>query len=86
MSGGGRRDAARFAWFGCKLFLGLAVLILIGAGLLVARIAFAPLSISALGPQIANALNDRFGRRYEFGFGETAIVRNGYAPALSITT
>jgi Protein of unknown function/AsmA-like C-terminal region len=86
LSGGGRRDPARFAWLGCKLILGLAVLILIGAGLLVARIALAPLSISALGPQIANALDDRFGRRYEFGFGETAIVRNGYSPALSIDT
>jgi AsmA-like C-terminal region/Protein of unknown function len=86
LSGGGRRDAAQFAWLGCKLILGLAVLILIGASLLVARIALAPLSINALGPQIANALDDRFGRRYEFGFGETAIVRNGYAPALSIDT
>jgi Protein of unknown function/AsmA-like C-terminal region len=84
--GGGRRDATQFAWLGCKLIFGLAVLILIGASLLVARIALAPLSINALGPQIANALDDRFGRRYEFGFGETAIVRNGYSPALSIDT
>jgi Protein of unknown function/AsmA-like C-terminal region len=64
--------------------LGLAVLTLVVGGLFVTRIALGPLSISGLGPQIANALDDRFGRRYEFDFGETAIVRNGYAPALSI--
>ena len=64
--------------------LGLALLALIGGGFFVARIALGPLSIKGLGPQIANALDERFGRGYEFSFGETAIVKNGYAPALSI--
>ena len=49
-----------------------------------ARIALGPLSIDGLGPQIAKALDERFGRGYEFSFGQTAIVKNGYAPALSI--
>ena len=64
--------------------LGLALLALIGGGFFVVRVALGPLSIKGLGPQIANALDERFGRGYEFSFGETAIVKNGYAPALSI--
>ncbi|MGH6844471.1 MAG: hypothetical protein ACRECU_07080, partial [Methylocella sp.] len=55
-----------------------------GGGFFVARLALGPLVIDSLAPQIAKALDDRFGHRYEFGFGGTAIVRNGYAPALSI--
>jgi Protein of unknown function/AsmA-like C-terminal region len=79
-----RRGPARFAWSTCKLILGLALLALIGGGFFVARIALGPLSIKGLGPQIANALDERFGRGYEFSFGETAIVKSGYTPALSI--
>jgi hypothetical protein len=79
-----RRGAARFAWTTCKLVLGLVFLALIGGGFFVARLALGPLSINGLGPQIARALDERFGRGYEFSFGETAIVKNGYAPALSI--
>jgi hypothetical protein len=79
-----RRGAARFAWTTCKLVLGLVFLALIGGGFFVARLALGPLSIKGLGPQIARALDERFGRGYEFSFGETAIVKNGYAPALSI--
>ncbi len=82
--GGGRRSAAGFAWLSCKLILGLTVLILVGACLFVTRIALAPLSIGGMGPQIAKALDDRFGHRFEFGFGQTAIIRSGYAPALSV--
>ncbi|MGH6819657.1 MAG: hypothetical protein ACREDU_02210, partial [Methylocella sp.] len=57
---------------------------LVGGGFLVARLALGPLAIDGFAPQIAKALDDRFGHRYEFGFGGTAIVKNGYAPALSI--
>jgi Protein of unknown function/AsmA-like C-terminal region len=64
--------------------LGLALLAFAGGGFFVARLALGPLVIDSLAPQIAKALDDRFGHRYEFGFGGTAIVRNGYAPALSI--
>ncbi len=79
------RGAARFAWSTCKLVLGLAFLALIGGGFFVARLAIGPVSIYGLGPQIAKALDERFGRGYEFSFGQTAIVKNGYAPpALSI--
>jgi len=79
-----RRSAARLAGSTCKLVLGLVFLALIGGGFFVARLALGPLSINGLAPQIAKALDERFGRRYEFSFGETAIVKNGYAPALSI--
>jgi predicted negative regulator of RcsB-dependent stress response len=64
--------------------LGLVFFALVGGGFLVARLALGPLAIDGFAPQIAKALDDRFGHRYEFGFGGTAIVRNGYAPALSI--
>ncbi|MGH6858128.1 MAG: DUF3971 domain-containing protein, partial [Methylocella sp.] len=57
---------------------------LAGGGFFVARLALGPLAIDGFAPQIAKALDDRFGHRYEFGFGGTAIVKNGYAPALSI--
>ena len=79
-----RRGPARFAWSTCKLALGLAFLALIGGGFFVARIALGPLSIKGLGPQIAKALDERFGGGYEFSFGETTIATNGYVPALSI--
>ncbi|MGH6811849.1 MAG: AsmA-like C-terminal region-containing protein, partial [Methylocella sp.] len=72
------------AWSACKLVLGLALLALAGGGFFVARLALGPLAIDGLAPQIAKALDDRFGHGYEFGFGGTAIVKNGYAPALSI--
>jgi hypothetical protein len=64
--------------------LGLVFLALTGGGLFVARLALGPLSINALAPQIAKGLDERFGHGYEFSFGETAIVKNGYAPALSV--
>ena len=64
--------------------LGLVFLALVGGGFFVARLALGPLAIDGFAPQIAKALDDRFGHRYEFGFGGTAIVKNGYAPALSI--
>ncbi len=56
----------------------------VGGGLFVARLALGPLAIDGFAPQIAKALGERFGHRYEFGFGGAAIVKNGYAPALSI--
>ncbi|MGB6176689.1 MAG: hypothetical protein WBF43_10225, partial [Methylocella sp.] len=64
--------------------LALVLFALAGGGFFVARLALGPLAIDGLAPQIAKALDDRFGHRYEFGFGGTAIVRNGFAPALSI--
>ena len=64
--------------------LGLVFFALAGGGFFVARLALGPLAIDGFAPQIAKALDDRFGHRYEFGFGGTAIVINGYAPALSI--
>lgn len=84
LSDGRGRGAARVAWSTCKLVLGLAFLAIIGGGLFVARIAMGPVSIYGLGPQIAKSLDERFGRGYEFSFGQTVIVKNGYAPALSI--
>ncbi len=64
--------------------LGLVFFALAGGGFFVARLALGPLALDGFAPQIAKALDDRFGHRYEFGFGGTAIVINGYAPALSI--
>ncbi|HUI21091.1 MAG TPA: AsmA-like C-terminal domain-containing protein [Methylocella sp.] len=78
------RRAARLAWSTCKLGLGLALLALIGGGFFIGRIALGPLSIKGLGPQIAQALDERFGGSYEFSLADTAIVKNGYAPALTI--
>lgn len=41
-----------------------------------------PLPVGILAPQIANALGERFGQRYEFSLGEIFIVKNGFTPAL----
>jgi len=78
-----RRGPAWHAWSACKLVLGLVFFALVGGGFFVARVALGPLTLDGIAPQIAKALDDRFGHRYEFGFGGTAIVKNG-APALSI--
>ncbi|MGC2221154.1 MAG: hypothetical protein WA624_01675, partial [Methylocella sp.] len=78
------RGAAWHAWSACKLVLGLVFFALAGGGFFVGRLALGPLAIDGFAPRIAKALDDRFGHRYEFGFGGTAIVKNGYAPALSI--
>jgi hypothetical protein len=59
---------------------------LIGGGILAARLALGPITLDRLAPQIANALGERFGHRYEFSLGEVAIVENGYIPALRTGT
>ncbi len=79
-----RHGATKFAWNTCRVAFGLTLVAVVIGSILIARLAFGPLTISGLGPQIAKALDERFGRGYEFSLGETAIVRNGYAPALSI--
>lgn len=83
---GPKHHAARFAWLGCKLFLILVLLVMAAGGVLIARLAFGPLSIQGLGPQIAKALDERFGRGIEFGLGGTSIARNGLELALNIDT
>jgi hypothetical protein len=59
-------------------------LALVGGGFFVARLALGPLAIDRFCAANRQGIDDRFGHRYEFGFGGTAIVKNGYAPALSI--
>lgn len=53
-------------------------------GLFVARLAQGPIAISGLGAEIASALDERFGRGYDFSLGQASIVKRGYAPTLSI--
>lgn len=79
-----RHGATKFAWNTCRVAFGLTLVAIVIGSILIARLTFGPLTISGLGPQIAKALDERFGRGYEFSLGETAIVRNGYAPALSM--
>jgi hypothetical protein len=81
---GKRRWIGRIALSTCHLILAVIMLALVGGALLVARLAEGPITIDGLGPQIESALEERFGRGYDFKLGGAAIVRHGYAPALSI--
>ncbi len=78
------RRAARLVWSSCYIALGCLALALIVGGLFVARLAQGPITISGLGAQIASALDQRFGRGYDFRLGQASIVKRGYAPTLSI--
>jgi hypothetical protein len=82
----GARKPRRFVWFAlsaCHLLLGAVMLAVVVGGLFVARLAMGPISIDSLGPEIAKALNQRFGRGYDFSLGGTSVVNRGYAPTLS---
>jgi hypothetical protein len=71
----------------CKLLLALVCLALGGGGLLFARLAlFGPIALNSLAPQIAKALDERFGHGLEFSIDGIAIVKNGYVPALRTGT
>ncbi len=54
------------AWSACYLATGALVLALILGGFLVARLGQGPMTIEGLGPRIASALDQRFGRGYDF--------------------
>ncbi|WP_174513178.1 DUF3971 domain-containing protein [Methylocella tundrae] len=64
--------------------VGMLVLALLSGGLLVARLTRGPMSIDGLGPLIADALDQRFGRGYDFTLGQTSMVKHGVSPTLSI--
>lgn len=84
IASGQRRRLTYVALSACRLALGGVILALIGGGVLVARLAWSPIVIDGLGPRIASALDERFGRGYEFSLGHTMIVKRGYAPTLDI--
>ena len=42
------------------------------------------MSIDGIGPRIASALDQRFGRGYDFSLGRTELSRHGLAPTLSV--
>ncbi len=47
-------------------------------------LAHGPIAIDGLGPRIADALHDRFGRGAIFTLGTTSLVQRGFGPSLSI--
>ncbi len=78
------RRFAVFAWSACYLVIGALVLLLLGGGFLVVRLAQGPMAIGGLGPRIAGALDQRFGHGYDFSLGRTELSRHGLAPTLSV--
>ena len=69
----------------CFKFVGtLVVLVVVGAGILTARMAQGPIKIDGLGDKIAGALQDRFGRDAHFALGDTFLVQRGFGPSLMI--
>jgi len=79
-----RSVPARVAFSVCGFAISLACLAAIGGGLLMFRLAHGPLFIDALGPRIAQALDERLGPGYRFSLGETAITTRSYGPALAV--
>jgi hypothetical protein len=73
-----------FAWSACYCALALLLLTLLAGGALIARLAQGPMAIEGLGPRIAGALNERFGRGYDFSLGQTAMIKRGFSPTLGI--
>lgn len=78
------RRFAGFAWSACYLVTGVFLLALLCGGLLALRLAAGPMSIDGAGPRIASALDQRFGRGYDFSLGRTELSRHGLAPTLSV--
>ncbi len=63
---------------------GLLVLTLISGAFLVARLTQGPMAINGLGPLIASALDQRFGRGYDFSLGRVSMIKHGVSPTLSV--
>jgi len=80
----GRYRSLRMARSVFTLIAGVATLLLIAGGIFVMRLSQSPVVIEGLGPRIAAALDEKFGRGYHFALGETAITRRGYGPTLGI--
>ena len=55
---------------------GLALVGLVAAGLLLARLAQGPLDIESLAPSIVGVLDQRFGGAYQFSLARASIIRN----------
>ncbi|WP_395698049.1 AsmA-like C-terminal region-containing protein [Methylocella sp.] len=81
LSRGGRRRRRVARACGYAL-AAVAVLVLVGAALLIARLERGPMTIEALGPSIAAALEQRFGHGYRFAIGQTSMLRRGSSPTL----
>jgi hypothetical protein len=78
------RKLRRFAGRACSFVVGALLLALACGGLLLGRLSFGPMAVDGLGPHIATALDQRFGRGYDFTLGPTALSKRGLAPTLSI--
>jgi Protein of unknown function/AsmA-like C-terminal region len=57
------------------LFGGLLALALLGFGLIALRLSQGPIGLDSLTPRIAQSLEERFGHRYSFALGPTALER-----------
>jgi hypothetical protein len=54
---------------------GLLALVLLGFGLLALRLSQGPIALDSLTPRIAQSLEEKFGHRYSFALGPTALER-----------
>ena len=74
----------RMLFFCMKAALVTVVVAVVAAGVLLARIAAAPISIDGLGRTIARSLQDRFGNDLKFSIGSTSIVQRGFGTTLAV--
>jgi Protein of unknown function/AsmA-like C-terminal region len=65
----------RIGWGLLGICGSLIALVLLGFGVLAARLAQGPIALDSLTPRIAQSLEERFGHRYSFALGPTALER-----------
>ncbi|WP_158812923.1 DUF3971 domain-containing protein [Methylocapsa sp. S129] len=68
-------SARRLGFALLSLCGGLLVLSLLGFGVLALRLAHGPIGLDSLTPRIAKSLEEKFGHRYSFALGPTALER-----------
>jgi hypothetical protein len=80
------RTRHKLASLAVRSLAGVVILAVLCGGLLAARLSREPITISGLGPLIADVLDARFGHRFAFRLGATALVGGAHFPTFTIDT
>ncbi len=80
------RNRHKLATLAVRSLAGILLLVLLAGSLLVARLGQGPITISGLGPMIADVLAARVGHRLGFRIGDAALVGGVHFPTFAIDT
>jgi hypothetical protein len=80
------RHPHKLASLALRAFAGLLCLVGLAGGTLAARLWQGPITISGLGPMIADVLDARLGHRFVLRLGDTALVGGAHFPTFTIDT